>query len=476
MGDTNRFYIDTMAYHKEVTGSCILNAIKFPNGKTKKVLLDCGLFHEVEYSELNKKLPFNAGEIDYVIVTHNHVDHTGRLPYLYKNGYRGKIHTSISTAKLIHNALSDSYKVLNHKAKIANEPQLYSERDVDETLKLIVPHPFEESIWLDENIKITFFMNGHLSGAVVVLMQVKYRDNSDKYYKDINLLFTGDYSSKNLFFDVAPIPKWVHQLPITIVQESTYGGMNSTDVEYVFQDNVLNALNRNKSVIIPVFSLGRAQEILYILKMWQCDGCLDKNIPIYLDGKLARGYTNIYLQDGLDNREECKDFLPTNFDFVSNSEKRSEIVESSGPKIILCTSGMGSYGPSQFYIPEYLKRSNALIHFTGYCAENTLGRKLYDSEKGAIVDFSGLKIKKMADVQFTSEFSAHAKADELIDFLKPFEDLKLVLINHGEISTKEIYSNRVLEEIGPKNVGILGDYFFRINGYGFVKSLTTKFV
>ena len=238
MGNTNRFYVDVIALHKEVTGSCILNIVKFPDGNTKKIIVDCGLFQEMDYSELNKNLPFDAGDIDYVVVTHNHVDHTGRLPLLVKNGYRGNIHMSYSTSKLIPNALEDSYKVLKNKSKMANEPQLYSDSDVEETLKLVKGHPFEEAIWLDDNIKLTFFMNGHLPGAIIVLMQIKYRDCSDKYYENINLLFTGDYNNRNIFFDVKPLPKWVYQLPITIVQESTYGDMDSTEIEYVFEKNL----------------------------------------------------------------------------------------------------------------------------------------------------------------------------------------------------------------------------------------------
>lgn len=476
MGNTNRFYVDVMALHKEVTGSCILNIIKFPNGTTKKVLVDCGCFQEMQYSELNKNLPFDASTIDYVIVTHNHVDHTGRLPFLVKNGFRGNIHMSYTTSKLISNALEDSYKVLKNKAKLANEPQLYSDSDVDETLKLVKGYPFEESIWLDDNIKLTFFMNGHLPGAIIVLMQINYCDSSDKYYEKINLLFTGDYNNKNVFFDVPSIPKWVHQLPITIIQESTYGDMDSTEIEYVFEKNVLNALKDNKEILIPVFSLGRSQEIMYILKTWQDQGKLDKSIPIYLDGKLAMRYTSLYLQDGLDNKEECKDFVPEKFEYVTDNEMRKTIMNNNEPKIILTTSGMGSYGPAQTYLPVYLKKNNALIHFTGYCAEGTLGRRLYDCIIGGKVDVSGLQVKKLADVQFTSELSAHAKADELINFLKPFEDIKFLLVNHGTSTKKVTYANRVIDEIDPKDVGILGrDYFFRIDGYGLVKTLTTKF-
>lgn len=313
-----RFYVDVRALHKEVTGSCILIDIKFPDGSTKKVLIDCGLFHELDAFGYNKTFPFDAKEIDYVLVTHNHIDHTGRLPMLVKNGYRGNIHMSHSTTKLIDKALMDSYKVLKSKCKMLNEPLFYTDTDVGETLKLVKGHPFEESIWLDDNIKVTFFMNGHLPGAVCILMQIKYRDGTHQYYEDINLLFTGDYNNKNVFFDVNPIPKWVYQLPVTIIQEATYGNMDSSEIKPVFESNLSNAVADGKEVVIPVFSLGRSQEILYLLKTLQDEGKLSTDIPIYYDGKLGNLYTTIYLKDGLDNKEECKDFLPENYTLVTD--------------------------------------------------------------------------------------------------------------------------------------------------------------
>lgn len=474
MGNTTRFYVDIMALHTEVTGSCMLLIIKFPDGRTKRLVIDCGLFQECTYSQLNNILPFHSTTIDYVFVTHNHVDHLGRLPLMVKNGYRGPIFMTDTTTKLAPLALEDSYKVLKNKAKMANESMLYADSDVEETLKLLKGCPYEKTINLDENIKVTFFMNGHLPGASVILLQIKYREYNN-HHEDINLLFTGDYNNKNMFFDVPSLPKWVHQLPITIIQEATYGDMDSTSVEYVFEKNVLNAISEGKEVVVPVFSLGRSQEILYLLKTWQEAGKLSTDVPIYLDGKLARRYTSIYLKDGLDNRPECKAFLPENFTEVYNSDVRKSIMEDGVSKIILTTSGMGSYGPAQTYLPAYLKRPNALIHFTGYCAEETLGRRLYDCLKEAKVDIAGLQVKKLADVAFTSEFSAHAKADELIDFLRPFEKIKLLLVNHGTTAKKEIYANRVIDEIDPKNVGILGkEYFFRIDGYGLKKSLSSK--
>ena len=207
----------------------------------------------------------------------------------------------------------------------------------------------------------------------------------------------------------------------------------------------------------------------------QNSGLLSRDIPIYFDGKLAIKYTNLYLNDELGIKEEMKDFLPDNLTFVDKST-RMDIISDHKCKIIVTTSGMGSYGPAQTYIFEYITRKNALIHFTGYTAEGTLGRKLKDAEVNGPVEISGALFKKRATVEYTTEFSDHAKADEMISFLKQFNDLKLVLVNHGESETKSEFCTRIIEEVDVKNVGNLGrEYFFRINPYGLVKTLSTKF-
>ena len=152
-------------------------------------------------------MPFDASQLDFVFVTHNHVDHIGRLPLLYKNGYRGKIYMSKGTAQLIRPALEDSCKVLRNKSKLNNEPLIYSDEDVNGTMTLIKPVEYNQIIHLTDNIKFCLFPNGHLFGASCILIQIKYRDSSGTHYEDINLFFSGDYNNKNLLFDVPPIPK-----------------------------------------------------------------------------------------------------------------------------------------------------------------------------------------------------------------------------------------------------------------------------
>lgn len=137
---------------------------------------------------------------------------------------------------------------------------------------------------------------------------------------------------------------------------------------------------------------------------------------------------------------------------------------------------MGSYGSAQTYIPEYISRENALIQFTGYIAEGTIGNRLKNTELGSMVEVGGVLARKRANVEYTTEFSAHAKTDEMIEFLKQFNILKLVLVNHGELKAKNIFAERIIKELKSKRLGLLGnEYFFRVDSYGLVKTLSTKF-
>lgn len=470
MGQKNRFYADIMAMHEQVTGSCMLVVVKLPNGETRRFVVDCGIFQEREYEENNEKLLFNPENVDFCLVTHNHVDHIGRLPLMVKKGFERKIYATKTTCKLLPLSLTDSHKVLKDLAKRKNTNCLYEESHVEKTLKLLEPVEYNETIEVSEGIKATFIMNGHLIGAALILVQISYPG-----YDDINILFTGDYNSKNIFFDVFTIPEWMRGLPLTVVQESTYGDMDSSQIEKCFKSHLLECISKGGTAVVPVFSLGRSQEMLYEIKCMQDEGSIDEQIPIYFDGKLAIRYTDRYLKDGLEIKEEMKEFFPKNLTFV-DCEIRQKILDSQDSKIILTTSGMGSYGPAQIYIPEFIKRKNALIHFTGYCAEGTLGYRLKNAQENESVEVAGMMLKKRARVEYTTEYSAHAKADEMINFLNQFENLKLVLVNHGETETKKIFAERILDEVEAKYVGVLGkEYFFRINPYGLVKTLSTKF-
>lgn len=455
-----RTFVDVFSQHSEVTGSSIVLIIKLSDGEIVKGMIDCGSFQELQYQEENSKLIIEPKCLDFVCITHAHMDHASRVPLLVNKGYEKKIFCTKGTAEFLPYALHDNLKIMRDKCRRKNERVLYFTEDVNKTLQLIEKKEYQETFSVHEKIKITFLKNGHLLGASLILLQIEDEEK-------INLLFTGDYNDKNVFFEVESIPQWIKKLPMTIITESTYG--NKTTIECLeenggnsFNQNIIEASKQNKSILIPAFALERSQEVLYRIRCLQEQSYLD-DYSIYLDGSLAIVYTEILKLGRIENLK-VQDFLPKNFAYVVNSVMRGGIVNSKGNKIIVTTSGMGQYGPAQIYIPEFITKQNALIQFTGYCAEGTYGRKL--REESLYHD----------TVKFTAEFSAHAKKEVLLNLINEFEDKKSVLINHGASDVKEKFKMYLEENTDTKNIKILQKKVgYRIGAYGIIKELNTVF-
>lgn len=472
MGEKCRFHVDVIAQHSEVTGSCFLLVIRVPGERMPiKGIIDCGLFQEKGYEELNQNFTFNAREVDFVCVTHAHMDHIGRIPKLVAEGYQGYIFCTEDTATLLPDALSNGHKVMKKNAKLRHQPKLvlYSEKDIEETVKKVVPMGYLKTVQIHENVKVTFLPNGHLVGASMILVEVYDYDN---HY--IRILFTGDYKQHNNFLENVKLPEEILKTRLTIVTEATYGATCSWDEseKIVFENNIKKAIMENKEIVVPAFALGRSQEILYVLKQMQDKGELPLNVPIYLDGNLAKQYTAYYEKGDLHLKQDMNNFLPKNFQCVDGDPKRNQLITDDKRKIIVTTSGMGKHGPAQFYIPNMLEKKNALIHFTGYCAEGTYGRILKETAENDEIMLGGLLVVKRAEVKFTSEYSSHAKSDEILELLQSFEKPFSVIINHGTKAAKESFAKNVKNNINTKKIGVIdNETIFRIGEYGIIKTI-----
>lgn len=464
------FHVDISAAHPEVTGSCILCVVhyvdEYNEKKTTKFAVDCGMFQEEKYKNLNDKFNFNVENLDFMLITHAHLDHIGKLPLAVRKGFNNSIYTTRTTKSLMRPSLRNSYFI--HLKEYKNV--LYDLEDVEHVLFLTEGCEFGQPIQVTPNIKATFFENGHLLGAALILVQI-----SAEGYDDINLLFTGDYKGTNIFFDVPKLPQTVLEKPLTVIQEATYGSRSVNDIVPCFRDNIIEAVHKSKTIVIPAFSLGRTQEILYILKLMKEEGDIPFTYPIYLDGPLSQEYTRIYLSEGIGVKESMRDFLPEGLAYL-NAENR---IERTGyvktKKIIVTSSGMGSHGPAQTHIPNTLMYPKGLVHFTGYMAEGTVGRDLMKSIENKMINVGDKLFKRRGEVLYTNEFSAHAKSEEMIEFLQQFTNLKMVLINHGNLESKETFADKVEKEVKPKDTAILGrDTVYRISPYGLVKSFKNK--
>lgn len=468
MSSRENFYAYVTALNPEVTGSCLPVCVRYPDERKSIFLVECGLFQEREYNDLNNMdFPFESSNIEFVLITHNHADHIGKLPILCKYGFSNKIYATEATTKLMPVSLGDSYQIMKDEAKWRKEKPFYDERDVKHVIENLEPCKIGEQVDIDENIKVTFFDNGHIPGAAMILVQISYPGE-----KDINLFFTGDYKPYNLLKTVQPMPEWVYELPINVVIESTYGDTETSEIRYNFEEDVEHIIKEGKNLFIPVLAQGRTQDILYILKQMQEIGKISEDIPIYLDGNLAHLYTMWYKSGNLDIDEDKLDFIPKNFHFVDKNSRQG-VITSTKQRIVLTTSGMLDHGPAKIYLPYVITSKNWAVFLTSYCAPGTLGQRILDPKTKTISNL-GEDLKIVATIYWTNQFSSHGRADESMEFLSGFKNLRLVLITHGNAEVKERFAFRIEDAGIAKRVEVLGQHTIKLSHYGFIKAMGSK--
>lgn len=267
MGCKSRFHVDIMDVHDGVTGSCHLLVVTFPDDDDNKLkfIVDCGMFQKEEDKNYNNSIfPFNPAGVSFCLITHAHVDHIGRLPLLAKKGFTGKVYATETTCKILPEALRDCWRISKSKSKESGMIMAYDEEDVQTIVHNSVPCQYRAPIKVHDRVEAYFFRNCHLPGAAIILVKIKYPGE-----KDINILFTGDFNDKSSFQPEISIPQWVLDLPLTVIQEATYGTTNTQEIVPCFECNLLKAIGEEKTILCMVFSLARAQEILYILRKMQ---------------------------------------------------------------------------------------------------------------------------------------------------------------------------------------------------------------
>ena len=430
-------------------------------------LLDCGLYQgkRKEAYERNKSFNFfKPSDIDFVILSHAHIDHSGNLPGLVKQGFEGKIYSTFATRDLCAIMLLDTAHIQEKDVEFVNKKRhkqkknlfepLYNENDARETLERFVCINYHHEFEISKGINVTFYDAGHILGSSVVFL------NINENGKVINLAFSGDLGRPNL-----PILKDPEKIPNPdyFICESTYGGRthkNPTDSEEELAKVLQKGIPRKAKIIIPAFSVGRTQEIVYALhRIFENNKSV--RIPVYVDSPLAVNATGVFRlhPECFDN--ETSQFLykhedPFGFNrlnYITDVEESKKLNSVEGPCIIISSSGMCEAGRILHHLANNIENPKNIILMVGYSAENTLGRKLIDGEKK--VNIFGEPYNVNAEVITLESFSAHADANELLGYCSAFDKsrMKELFLVHGEIDQQEIFKNH-LESIGFQKIQI----------------------
>lgn len=477
IGKSKGFYVDVYTRNKGVTPSCLLNSVHWPDGRNVRFLVDAGAAQGKDNNGFyNTFFPFNAGKISFIILTHGHHDHQGLLPVVVRQGFMGPIFTHYATSNLMNVSLYDSCKIDD---AFTNQP-LCTVNEVEKTLDLVVGCCTKKILKPDKNIRIIFYTNGHLVGAVLTLVVITCPGE-----EDINLIYTGDYKDNNIFFNVEMPPKQARELNISAMFcESTYGDVDSTNpmFEKCLEKNTVQALKEGKTVIYPAFAQGRYQEILYDIKMWKKKGIIPEDTPIYADGGTSQDFTMRYMYNELGIKKLMKDFVPKGTKFVPRSRDRQiyrrGVMENNEPKIIIAPGGMGSYGPIQNYISYYLSRNDALIHYLGYCSPESKGYQILNTPKGETVAYNGRNYIIACDVMKTAEKSGHAPRNVLLKLIKWFPYIKAIVLNHGEQEVTPKFREFLLDNLDiPEDEIVIAspEVAYRIQSEGITDVLKTNF-
>lgn len=429
------------------------------------ILLDCGLFQGINTDELNQHFGFDAKSIDYLIVSHAHIDHTGLIPRLVRQGFRGPIYCTPATADLCEIMLLDSAYIQQKDLDRINERRrrqhrdeldmLYDEQDVQHTLKLIKTVGYNEIFWLNDEVEVQFTDTAHLLGSAAISLTIHENGQQKK------LFFSGDIGRPN--DKILPMPMPFPQADY-IICESTYGDRRH-EPEPDMRAHLLRiveetCLRHQGKIIIPAFAVDRTQELIYALDRLSSEGKLPV-LPVFVDSPLAVKATNVMRQN-----EDCFNpeilayikhdgdaFNFENLRYVSDVEESKAINNWRGPCIIISSSGMAEAGRIKHHIKNNIEDSRNTILLVGYCSPNSLGGALKRGDSQ--VKIFGELYDVKAHIEIMDSFSAHADYAEMLDYLSCQNPalVKKVFLVHGDYDEQQVWRDK-LEAAGFQNIEI----------------------
>ena len=441
---------------KVVTGSAhLLDTTK------NKILIDCGMFQGIDEYKNYEPFSFDAREIKAIVLTHGHLDHVGRLPLLYKYGFRGKIYAHPATFDIAKVVLLDSAKLQEEeyqtrykkaqrrgKEKFVRKP-LYTVDDVKNMFKNLkkIKVKYNVPIKITEDIIATFKDAGHILGSSFIEID----------FDSKRVVFSGDLGNKDN--NILPSPQKPTYADALFI-ESTYGNRFHKSFEeskIEFKKAILDTILSGGNVIIPTFAIERAQQILCVLKEMNDEGLLPKNTKVFLDSPMADKITKIYKKWHKMLRKNCKKYKEHPFEFpqlhlVKDVEDSKKINKIEKGAIIIAGSGMCNGGRILHHLKHRLwNRKNAII-FVGYQAKGTLGREIIDGAKFVKIYHEEIIVR--AKIYTINGFSAHADQKELIEWMSEFEKLDRIFLIHGEYEKQLIFKDAIRKKMN-KNAHIV---------------------
>ena len=419
-------------------------------------LVDCGLYQGLKDLRLRnwQGMPIDSKDLDAIILTHAHIDHSGYLPLMVKNGFRGDVLASEPTVDLCKILLPDAGYIQEEDARFAakkgfskhrNPLPLYTYEDSLNSLKYL--KAIEDREWhdLSDDVRIMLRPAGHILGSRFINVSVK------EEHRKFNIMFAGDIGGYDALIAVDPgAVKSVNYL----VLESTYGDRQHPDEDVVarFEEIINRTVGRNGKVIIPTFAVGRTQEVLYILKKLEEKGKLP-DVPIYLNSPLAIDATNIYIKYASEHnffddvKEPEKAFHPSRLVLVHDAEESKQLNHLKEPAIIISSSGMMTGGRILHHLKAYLPDPNSTLIVTGFQAMGTRGRAILDGAKA--IKIHGMPLTGTAKLAFRESLSAHADYDDIMRWLGGFTvPPETTFLVHGESEACAAMKERIEKDLG----------------------------
>lgn len=450
---------------KTVTGSNFL-----VEAAGKKFLVDCGMYQgkATEEKENEDSFLFNVNEIDFMLLTHAHIDHSGRIPKLYNEGYKNPIYATKATCDLCKIMLPDSGHIQEMEIEWRNKkrkregkkelPPLYTAEIATKSLDLFKSVKYDEIIEIDENIKVRFNDAGHMLGSSIIEIWVTENNKIEK------AVFTGDIGNNDIPLLASPT---MIESADYLIMESTYGSrlhMRNDDKAEMFLNIVSETLDNSGTVVIPSFAVGRTQEIVYELNKLKENTDDEEfikkyktlmSVPVYVDSPLAISATEIF-RDNMDlfdddvKEEMEKGDNPLEFpglQFTKTSDESKALNESNKSSIIISASGMCEVGRIKHHLKHNLWNPKSTILFVGYQAPGTLGAKLVNGEKR--VKIFGEEIAVNARIEYIEGYSGHADQEWLLNFVYSFiKKPKHIFLVHGEEESQTVLKEKIIETTG----------------------------